>query len=238
MRAPAWLMSMALLALANGCAKRPPTLALPDDSASVAASAMLACQYGESAIDDPAPLAENEPVTAGQATEEMAFGKRLFDANRFPEAILVLQRVVDGETRDDAGNVQIAQYHLGVSLVKVRQFERALAVFEPIAHDPSHLQHRATAVWLAALLAEPITTVRAVDLLYLYRDADIAALDTPAQRRTLYMIQLARARGAYRRAHYDEALAILERVRTFTPLRGLADGCTAFASSARKAPRR
>ena len=38
------------------------------------------------------------PVTAGQMTEEAAQGKRLFDAERWSEAALVLKRVVDGET--------------------------------------------------------------------------------------------------------------------------------------------
>src|SRR4051794_39535766 len=44
-------------------------------------------------LDD---AAEEGPATAGQMTEEAAQGKRLFDAERWSEAALVLKRVVDG----------------------------------------------------------------------------------------------------------------------------------------------
>src|SRR5438046_2041989 len=54
--------------------------------------------------------ADEGPVTAGQMTEEAAQGKRLFDSERWSEAALILKRVVDGETGDDEGNKQIAQY--------------------------------------------------------------------------------------------------------------------------------
>lgn len=38
------------------------------------------------------------PVTAGQMTEQAAQGKRLFDAERWGDAALLLKKVVDGET--------------------------------------------------------------------------------------------------------------------------------------------
>jgi hypothetical protein len=54
-------------------------------------------------LDEEAPPQDEGPVTAGQMTEEAAQAKRLFDAERWAEAALVLKRVVDGETGDDEG---------------------------------------------------------------------------------------------------------------------------------------
>src|SRR5688500_1472837 len=61
---------------------------------------------GKKAADD-----DGETPAAGNMTEEGAQAKRLFDNARWADAALALQRVVNGETGDDEGNKQIAQYH-------------------------------------------------------------------------------------------------------------------------------
>ena len=53
--------------------------------------------------DDDATEAAEGPVTAGQMTEQAAQAKRLFDAERWSEAALMLKSVVDSETGDDEG---------------------------------------------------------------------------------------------------------------------------------------
>ena len=68
-------------------------------------------------LDEDAPEGqETGPVAAGQMTEQAAAAKKLFDRERWSEAALALYRVVAGETGDDPGNQQLAQYYLAISL--------------------------------------------------------------------------------------------------------------------------
>ncbi len=185
----------------------------------------LACRYGESVADDPTPYVAEPPATAGQPTEAFAQAKRLFESERWVEALPAFQRVTSGESSDDEGNRQLAEYYLAVTFTKLKQSISAMDAFEPLAKNPSHLKHKETAMWLVHLATDPLATERAVDALYLYTDRDLAAYDNPAQRDELYLMQLARARAAYRKGRYDEALSILVHVRAYAPLRRLADGC-------------
>ena len=60
-----------------------------------------------------------------------------------------LGRVMTGETGDDQGNREIAQYHLGIAYFRLRKFEAALAVFADIASRPMHLKFSESELWLS-----------------------------------------------------------------------------------------
>src|SRR5262245_1460387 len=60
-------------------------------------------------LDEDAPAAQG-PVTAGNMTESAAQAKQMFDKERWSEAAQALHRVVTGETGDDPGNKQLAEY--------------------------------------------------------------------------------------------------------------------------------
>ncbi|HMY16063.1 MAG TPA: hypothetical protein PKA58_07020, partial [Polyangium sp.] len=97
---------------------------------------------------------DDGPVTAGQMTEEAAQAKRLFDADRWSEAALLLKRVVDGETGDDEGNKQIAQYHLAIALYRLQFYQASYAIFSEIADKPNHLKFNETLLWLSKLATQ------------------------------------------------------------------------------------
>jgi tetratricopeptide (TPR) repeat protein len=193
----------------------------------------MACKYGEGIPDNPAPYTPGPVSQPGQATEEFMQAKRLYETDHWLDAIPALQRVTSGETGDDDGNRELAEYFLACSFFKTGQFAFALDTFRPVATNPSHQKHRQAVPWLAKLTEEPLTSERAVDLIYLYTDADLAPLDNPTERDTLYRVQLARGRAAYRRGRYDEALTILLRVRSYEPLREVADHCAELAAASR-----
>ena len=94
------------------------------------------------------------PVTAGQMTEEAAQAKRLFDNERWAEAALILKQVVDGETGDDKGNQQIAQYHLAIALYRLQFFQASYDIFRRVADKPNHLKFKETLLWLAKLATQ------------------------------------------------------------------------------------
>jgi len=67
-------------------------------------------------LDEGQTGASPAAVTAGQMTESAAAAKGLFDKEKWSEAAQALHRVVSGETGDDAGNKQLAEYYLAICL--------------------------------------------------------------------------------------------------------------------------
>jgi tetratricopeptide (TPR) repeat protein len=165
----------------------------------------------EVALDEPA---DEGPVTAGQMTEEAAQGKRLFDAERWSEAALVLKRVVDGETGDDEGNKQIAQYHLAIALYRLQFFQASYAIFSEIADKQNHLKFNETLLWLSKLatqLPEPADIIERVGK---YKGEQIARFNNPQQRDLYWQLNYLLGRYKYRNRNYEEAISLFEKVDT------------------------
>ena len=89
-----------------------------------------------------------------QMTEEAANAKRLFDTERWSEAALGLYRVYKGETGDDGGNRQVAQYHLAIALYRLKFFQASYGIFSEIADKPNHLKFAETLLWLSKLATQ------------------------------------------------------------------------------------
>ncbi len=84
-------------------------------------------------------------------TEQAAQAKRLFDGEKWGDASLALYRVYKGETGDDEGNKQLSQYHLAISLYRLKFYQAAYGIFSEIADKPNHLKFNETLLWLAKL---------------------------------------------------------------------------------------
>ena len=159
-----------------------------------------------------APKDVGPPAQAGQATEEAAKAKRLFDAEKWEEAALALDRVRKGETGDDEGNKQLAQYHLAIALYRMKFFQAAYAIFSEISEKPNHLKFNETLLWLAKLatdLPEPADIVERVGK---YTDEQISKFNNPNQRDLYWQLNYLLGRYKYRNRQYDEALALFGKV--------------------------
>jgi tetratricopeptide (TPR) repeat protein len=155
---------------------------------------------------------EEGPVSAGQMTEEAAQGKRLFDAERWSEAALVLKRVVDGETGDDEGNKQIAQYHLAIALYRLQFFQASYGLFSAVADKPNHLKFNETLLWLSKLatqLPEPADIIERVGK---YKGDQVARFNNPQQRDLYWQLNYLLGRYKYRNRNYEEAISLFEKV--------------------------
>ncbi|HEY2514509.1 MAG TPA: hypothetical protein VGI39_26775, partial [Polyangiaceae bacterium] len=95
------------------------------------------------------PVDNSPPPQAGQMTEQAAQAKRLFDGEKWSDAALALYRVSKGETGDDEGNKQLAQYHLAIALYRLKFYQAAYGIFSEIADKPNHLKFNETLLWLA-----------------------------------------------------------------------------------------
>ncbi|WP_235879999.1 hypothetical protein [Polyangium aurulentum] len=156
--------------------------------------------------------AADGPVTAGQMTEEAAQAKRLFDAERWSEAALILKRVVDGETGDDDGNKQIAQYHLAIALYRLQFYQASYAIFSEIADKPNHLKFNETLLWLSKLatqLPEPADIIERVGK---YKTEQVARFNNPQQRDLYWQLNYLLGRYKYRNRNYDEAISLFDKV--------------------------
>jgi hypothetical protein len=156
--------------------------------------------------------ADQGPVTAGQMTEEAAQGKRLFDAERWSEAALVLKRVIDGETGDDEGNKQIAQYHLAIALYRLQFYQASYGMFSAIADKPNHLKFNETLLWLSKLatqLPEPADIIERVGK---YKTDQVARFNNPQQRDLYWQLNYLLGRYKYRNRNYEEAIGLFDKV--------------------------
>jgi hypothetical protein len=177
-------------------------------------------------LDDPppAPTGKGKPVAAaaggdnspppqaGQMTEQAAQAKRLFDGEKWADASLALYRVYKGETGDDEGNKQLAQYHLAIALYRLKFYQAAYGIFSEIADKPNHLKFKETLLWLSKLatdLPEPADIVERVGK---YSDGDIAKFDNPNQRDLYWQLNYLLGRYKYRNRQYEEALRLFGKV--------------------------
>ncbi len=169
-------------------------------------------------LDEPAaapgqkPADNSPPPTAGQMTEQAAQAKRLFDGEKWSEAALALYRVYKGETGDDEGNKQLAQYHLAISLYRLKFYQAAYAYFSEISDKPNHLKFNETLLWLSKLatdLPEPADIVERVGK---YNDDQIARFNNPNQRDLYWQLNYLLGRYKYRNRQYEDALRLFGKV--------------------------
>lgn len=166
-------------------------------------------EHVEIDFDEEEPMG---PVTAGQMTEEAATAKRLFDGERWAEAAAGLYRVYKGETGDDAGNRQIAQYHLAISLYRLRFHQASYVLFSEISDNPNHLKFSETLLWLARLatqLPEPADVVERVGK---YSAEEIARFKNRQQIDLYWQLNYLLGRYKYRNRQYDEAIELFDMV--------------------------
>ncbi len=162
-------------------------------------------------LDADAP-AQQGPVIAGQMTEAAAKAKKLFDQERWSEASLALYRVVVGETGDDPGNQQLAQYYLAISLYRLKFYQASYAIFSVIADNPNHLKFRETLLWLAKLatqLPEPADIIERVGK---YNDSQLERFDNAQQRDLYWQLNYMLGRYKYRNRQYGDAIRLFSKV--------------------------
>jgi hypothetical protein len=172
-------------------------------------------------LDEPAAPTGSQPkaaasggpaAVAGQMTEQAAQAKRLFDGEKWGDASLALYRVYKGETGDDEGNKQLSQYHLAISLYRLKFYQAAYGIFSEIADKPNHLKFNETLLWLAKLatdLPEPADIVERVGK---YNDQAIEKFNNQNQRELYWQLNYLLGRYKYRNRQYEDALRLFTKV--------------------------
>ncbi len=73
------------------------------------------------------------PPAEGPPSEALGNALRMYTQERYQEAAVQFQRVVEGETPDAPANVQEAQFFLGKCLYHLHYYQSALAVFDEVS---------------------------------------------------------------------------------------------------------
>jgi hypothetical protein len=161
----------------------------------------------------PAKAVDNSPpAVAGQPTAAAAQAKRLYENEKWWDAAQALFRVSSGETGDDEGNKQIAQFNLAKALYKLKFFQGAYSIFSEIADRPNHLKYNETLLWLAKLatdLPEPADIIERVGK---YNEQQVAKFNNKEQSELFWQLNYLLGRYKYRNGQFPEALGLFEKV--------------------------
>ncbi len=159
-----------------------------------------------------APADNSPPAVAGQPTQAAAQAKRLYEGEKWWDAAKALFRVSNGETGDDQGNREIAQFNLAKALYKLRFYQGAYSIFSEIADRPNHLKYNETLLWLAKLatdLPEPADIIERVGK---YNEAHVAKFNNHEQQELYWQLNYLLGRYRYRNGQFPESLALFEKV--------------------------
>jgi TolA-binding protein len=167
-------------------------------------------QFG---LEESGQAAPAGPPAEGPPSEALANALRLYTQERYQEASVQFQRVVEGETPDAPANVQKAQFFLGKCLYHLHYYQSALAVFDEVSQQGrNHVFFDQTLQWLAQLasqLPEPAGIIDkigrfGVDQLEQFNNADNADL----YNQLLYLM----GRSKYNQGEFDKAIELFEKV--------------------------
>ncbi len=204
--------SLSLVGLSADAQPKRGNKAPPKPAAAAAPKADIELDEPAATAGQKAPVDNSPPPTAGQMTVQCAQAKRLFDGEKWSEAALALYRVYKGETGDDEGNKQLAQYHLAIALYRLKFYQAAYAYFSEISDKPNHLKFNETLLWLSKLatdLPEPADIVERVGK---YNDEQIARFNNPNQRDLYWQLNYLLGRYKYRNREYEDALRLFGKV--------------------------
>jgi len=163
------------------------------------------------------PSSDGSAASPGQPSEAATQAKRLYEAEKWWDAAQALYRVSTGETGDDEGNKQIAQFNLAKALYKLRFYQAAYSIFSEISDRPTHQKYNETLLWLAKLatdLPEPADIIERVGK---YNEEHVAKFNNHEQEELYWQLNYLLGRYRYRNGAYPEALALFGKVDRRSP---------------------
>ncbi len=155
----------------------------------------------------PAPPAEGPP------SEALANALRLYQQERYMEASVQFQRVVEGETQDAPANVQKAQFFLGKALYHLRFYQSALAIFDEITQQgQAHNYFGQTLQWLAQLATQLPEPAGIIEKVGRYGVDQLEQFNRPESADLYNHLIYLMGRHKYAQGEFEEAIALFQRV--------------------------
>ncbi len=155
---------------------------------------------------------EFEPEAASNTPPSKTFDRAidLYRKKDYYSASIELKKVLDGETGDDAGNKQRAEFYMGKTLYQMGFYAGALNYFEKISDvGAAHGYYSATLKWLAALSRVLPETSGILEKIGKY---DPASLQEPIMESVRDELFFLLGRHFYNLAEFDKAIELFGQV--------------------------
>lgn len=157
-------------------------------------------------------LAPSRPTQAGPMSSQAAKAKQLFDAEQWEPAALALFEVASGGTQDDAGNQQLAQYYLSISLFQMKLYQASFALFGLVSQNRNHIKFAEALLWLAKLATELPEPADVIEQVGHYSGRELGAFDNDKQKDLFYQVSYMLGRYKYRNQQFEEAVRLFNQV--------------------------
>ncbi len=158
------------------------------------------------------------PPADGPPSEVLANALRLYQNQRYAEASVQFQRIVDGESQDAPANLQKAKFFLGKCLYHLRYYQSALAIFDEIVQQGrAHLYFGQTLQWLAQLATQLPESAGFVEKVGQYGVEQLSEFDTAESRGLYSHLLYLMGRFKYGQGEFGEATDIFQQVASDSP---------------------
>ena len=162
----------------------------------------------------PAPKAKADAVAPaeGPPSESLTNGLKLYQEERYPEASVQLQRIVEGETRDAPGNKQKAQFFLAKSLYHLQYYQSALAIFDEVSQmGKGHIYYDQTLQWLAQLASQLPEPAGIIEKVGRYDVAQIEQFNQGEGKQFYAQLLYLLGRSKYAQGEFEQAIGLFEK---------------------------
>jgi tetratricopeptide (TPR) repeat protein len=146
----------------------------------------------------------------GPASKTLERALKLYDAEDYPMASIELNKVVEGQSGDDEGNKERAEFFMGKALFNLKFYSASLSYFDRIVQKgPEHRYYAKTLQWLASLsrfLPESAGVLEKIGK-YTREDLEQPALE-PVRDELYYLL----GRYHYSKGNFKDAIALFSAV--------------------------
>ena len=153
----------------------------------------------------------SEPAPApGAQTKTLDRALKLYDAKDYATATIELNKVIEGQTKDDEAGKERAEFFMGKALYQMEYWSAALNGFDRIVQKgPQHRYYNKTLQWLASLNDKLPESSGVLDRIgnYSREDLDQGALELVRDK--LYYLL---GRYHYSKANFKDAIALFSAV--------------------------
>jgi hypothetical protein len=164
-------------------------------------------------VEETAPAGPVGPPAEGPPSEAFANALRLYAQERYEEAAVQFQRVVEGDTQDAPANVQKGQFFLGKSLYHLRYYQSALAVFDEISEmGRNHLFFDQTLQWLAQLASQLPEPAGIIDKVGRFGTDQLEQFNTSDNADLYNQLLYVMGRSKYNEGEFEQAIELFQQV--------------------------
>ncbi len=146
----------------------------------------------------------------GPPTKTLERALKLYDAEDYPMASIELNKVVEGQSGDDEGNKQRAEFYMGKALFNMKYYSASLSYFDRIVQKgPNHRYYAKTLQWLASLSRFLPESAGVLEKIGKYTRADLEQPALSPVRDELYYLL---GRYHYEKGDFSDAISLFASV--------------------------